>query len=207
MNDVMAASPPSIRPATPQDAAALAELVNFAGEGLPLYVWAEIAKDGEDPWAVGRARAARAQGSFSYRNASVIEQDGALAAALIGYLLPDVPEAIDANMPAMFVPLQELENLAPSTWYVNVLASYPQWRRRGLGAALLAHAETLAEVASTKKGMSVIVADNNVGARRLYERMGYRERAKRPMVKESWQGSGSAWVLLVKEPDADAPNA
>jgi ribosomal protein S18 acetylase RimI-like enzyme len=204
MNDVMVAPPPSIRPATPQDAAALAELVNFAGEGMPLYVWAKIAKDNEDPWAVGRARAARAQGSFSYRNASLIEQADAVAAALIGYLLPDVPEAIDAKMPAMFVPLQELENLAPSTWYVNVLASYPQWRKQGLGAALLAHAETLAEAAGAKKGMSVIVADNNVGARRLYERMGYRERAKRPMVKEGWQSSGSAWVLLLKESGAIA---
>ena len=199
----MVTSSPSIRPATPQDSAALAELVNFAGEGLPLYVWAKIAKDGEDPWAVGRARAAREQGSFSYRNASVIEQDGAVAAALIGYALPDVPEAIGANMPAMFVPLQELENLAPGTWYVNVLASYPQWRKKGLGTALLAHAETLAEAASTKRGMSVIVADNNVGARRLYERMGYRERAKRPMVKESWQSSGAAWVLLAHEPGAN----
>jgi ribosomal protein S18 acetylase RimI-like enzyme len=204
MDGTMVTSPPSIRPARPQDAAALAELVNFAGEGLPLYVWAKIAKEGEDPWAVGRARASRAQGSFSYRNASVIERDGAVVAALIGYPLPDVPEAIDANMPAMFVPLQELENLAPSTWYVNVLASYPQWRKKGLGAALLAHAETLAEAAGTEKGMSVIVADNNVGARRLYERMGYRERAKRPMVKESWQSSGSAWVLLVQEPSANA---
>lgn len=200
----MITSPPSIRSATPQDAAALAELVNFAGEGLPLYVWAKIAKDGEDPWRVGRARAAREQGSFSYRNAAMIEQDGAVAAALIGYPLPDVPEAIGANMPAMFVPLQELENLAPGTWYVNVLASYPQWRKKGLGAALLAHAETLAEAAGTKKGMSVIVADNNVGARRLYERTGYREHAKRPMVKESWQTSGSAWVLLLKESAANA---
>src|SRR5262245_6988883 len=202
MDGTMITSSPSIRPATPPDAAALAELVNFAGEGLPLYVWAKIAKDGEDPWAVGRARAAREQGSFSYRNASVIEQDGAVAAALIGYPLPDKPEAIGADMPAMFVPLQELENLAPSTWYVNVLASYPQWRKKGLGAALLAHAETLAEAAGTEKGMSVIVADNNIGARRLYERTGYRERAKRPMVKEGWQSTGSAWVLLLKEPGA-----
>jgi ribosomal protein S18 acetylase RimI-like enzyme len=204
MDGTMVASPPLIRPATPQDASALAELVNFAGEGLPLYVWAKIAKDGENPWAIGRARASRTQGSFSYRNASVIEQDGAVAAALIGYPLPDAPDAIAANMPAMFVPLQELENLAPGTWYVNVLASYPQWRKQGLGAALLAHAETIAEAAGTEKGMSVIVADNNIGARRLYERTGYRERARLPMVKESWQSNGSDWVLLVKEPGAIA---
>lgn len=191
---------PSIRPATLQDAPALAELVNMAGEGLPLYLWAKMAQEGEDPWAVGQARARREEGSFSYRNASIIELDGAVAAALIGYPLADEPEAIDeANMPAMFVPLQQLENLAPGTWYVNVLASYPRFRKMGFGTDLLKHAETLAAMAGAKRGMSVIVADNNIGARRLYERMGYRQAADRPMVKESWQSPGSAWVLLVKE--------
>jgi ribosomal protein S18 acetylase RimI-like enzyme len=198
---LMPSSSSPIRPATLQDASALAELVNMAGEGLPLYLWAQMAQEGEDPWSVGRARARREEGSFSYRNASIIERDGAVAACLIGYPLADEPETVDeANMPAMFVPLQQLENLAPGTWYVNVLASYPQHRKQGLGAALLQHAETLAAMTSAKRGMSVIVADNNIGARRLYERMGYRQLADRPMVKESWESAGSAWVLLVKEP-------
>src|SRR5262245_40852986 len=115
----------SIRPAILRDADALAGLVNFAGEGLPFYLWTKMAKDGEDPWSVGRARASREEGSFSYRNATVIEQDRAIAACLIGYPIVNDPEAVDeAKMPAMFVPLQQLENLAPGTWYVNVLASY-----------------------------------------------------------------------------------
>jgi ribosomal protein S18 acetylase RimI-like enzyme len=195
----MTASSVSIRPATLQDAPALAELVNFAGEGLPLYLWTKMAKNGEDAWSVGRARASREGGGFSYRNATVVEADGAVAASLIGYPLADEPEPIDeASMPPMFLPLQQLENLAPGTWYVNVLASYPNWRGRGFGTMLLKHAETLAAATDARKGMSVIVADNNAGAQRLYERMGYRLIAERPMVKESWQSAGSAWVLLVK---------
>jgi ribosomal protein S18 acetylase RimI-like enzyme len=101
-------------------------------------------------------------------------------------------------MPPMFVPLQQLENLVPGTWYVNVLASYPQHRNLGFGVALLRHAERIGAAAGVKNGMSVIVADNNVGARRLYERMGYRQVADRPMVKENWQSPGSTWVLLAK---------
>jgi ribosomal protein S18 acetylase RimI-like enzyme len=191
---------PKIRPASLQDVGALAELVNFAGEGLPLYLWEKMAQDGEDPWSVGRTRASREEGSFSYRNAIVIEHDHAVAACLIGYPLSEEPETIDeANMPAMFVPLQQLENLASGTWYVNVLASDPKWRNRGLGTLLLKHAEQLAATAGVKNGMSVIVADNNISARRLYERMGYRQIANRPMVKENWESSGSAWVLLMKE--------
>jgi ribosomal protein S18 acetylase RimI-like enzyme len=188
----------SIRPATIDDAAALAQLVNMAGEGLPFYLWSKMTQAGEDPWSVGASRARREEGSFSYRNAAVVESAGLVAACLIGYPLPDEPEAIDANMPAMFVPMQQLENLAPGTWYVNVLASYPQYRNQGLGIALLKHAETLADASGAKRDLSVIVADNNAGARRLYERMGYRQVADRPMVKESWQSPGSAWVLLTK---------
>jgi hypothetical protein len=47
--------------------------------------------------------------------------------------------------------------------------------------------------------LSVIVSDANVGARRLYERSGYREIARRPMVKEGWDNAGREWVLLVKD--------
>lgn len=193
------APPPTLRPATLQDDRALAELVNIAGEGLPLYLWTKMAA-GEDPWSIGQARARREEGSFSYRNATVIEVDGAVAACLIGYALPDHPEPIDkTRMPAMFVPLQELENLAPGTWYVNVLATYPQWRKQGFGTTLLGHAETLAAAAGTR-GMSIIVADSNAPARRLYTSMGYRQIADRPITKESWESPASAWLLLVKEP-------
>lgn len=186
-----------IRPATIADAPVLAELVNHAGDGMPLYLWGKMAGPGESAWDVGRKRAAREDGSFSYRNATVIDQDGACAGVLVGYEISDAPEPIGADMPAMFVPLQELENLAPSTWYVNILAVLPQFRGRGLGAHLLGVADERGRKLG-KRGMSVIVSDANHGARRLYERCGYREAASRPMVKEGWQGEGANWVLLTK---------
>ncbi len=194
----MTALPSNLRPARPEDAEALAELINYAGEGLPVYLWERMAESGETVWDVGRRRARREEGAFSYRNAVVLEQDGRVAACLIGYSLPDAPELIDYNeIPAMFVPLQELENLAPGTWYVNVLASYPEQRSRGHGSALLAWAEEIA-AAGGRRGLSIIVADANIRARRLYERRGYRETARRPMVKEDWQNPSQEWVLLVK---------
>jgi ribosomal protein S18 acetylase RimI-like enzyme len=48
------------------------------------------------------------------------------------------------------------------------------------------------------KSVSIIVSDANSGARRLYRRCGYREIAKRPMVKEEWENPGEDWLLLVK---------
>jgi ribosomal protein S18 acetylase RimI-like enzyme len=192
-----------LRHAVIEDADVLAELVNYAGEGLPVYLWTTLAAAGEDPWDVGRRRAAREDGSFSYRNAVIIEREGQCAGALIGYEIPDAPEPMPPDLPAMFVPLQELENLAPATWYVNVLAVRPQFRKLGLGSELMGAAQRTAE-ALGKRGLSVIVSDANIGARRLYERCGYRTRAERPMVKEAWKNEGRHWVLLTKDFDQPA---
>ena len=171
----------TFRPTTVDDATVLAELINYAGEGLPLYLWGQMAQPGESAWDVGRRRAAREEGSFSYRNATIIEHDGKCAGCLIGYEIPDNPEPLPDDMPAMFVPLQGLENLAPGTWYINVLAVRPQFRNQGLGTKLLALAQEKAQGLG-KRGMSVIVSDANLGARRLYERLGYNETARRLMI-------------------------
>lgn len=186
------------RDGTIEDANALAELINFAGEGMPLYLWEKMAEEGETAWDVGRRRARREEGGFSYRNAIVADVDGEVVACLIGYVIPDEPVAIDDSMPAMFVPLQELENLAPSTWYVNVLAAYPQFRGRGIGTRLIGVAEDKAREAGCK-GISIIVADTNNGARKLYERCGCIEQATRPMVKGDWDYEAENWVLLTKD--------
>jgi ribosomal protein S18 acetylase RimI-like enzyme len=189
---------PPFRRATIDDAPVLAELVNDAGEGLPLYLWGKMAGPGDTAWDVGRRRAARDEGSFSYRNATIIEREGQCAGCLIGYEISDDPAPIADDMPAMFVPLQALENLAPGTCYVNVLAVRPSFRGQGLGTKLLGVAEETAR-SLAKRGLSVIVADANIGARRLYDRCGYSETATRAMVKEGWQNDARTWVLLTKK--------
>lgn len=187
----------SLRNATPEDADTLAKLINYAGEGLPYYLWEKMAEAGETPWDVGRRRAQREEGSFTYKNATVADVDGEAAACLIGYVIGDEPVPIDETMPPMFVPLQELENLALSTWYVNVLAAQPHFRGQGIGTRLMDVAEQRAKDAGCA-GLSIIVSDANTGARRLYERCGCVERATRPMVKEDWPSEGENWVLLTK---------
>ena len=191
----MLASDRPFRPASTWDASILAELVNHAGEGMPLYLWEKLAGPGETAWDVGRARAGREQGSFSYRNATIMEHQGEAAGCLIGYEIAEVPGAIAPDMPAMFRPLQELENLAPGTWYVNVLAVLPAFRNKGLGTELLGLAERAGRGLG-KRGLSLIVSEANTGARRLYKRNGFRETATRPMVKEGWVNAGQNWLLL-----------
>lgn len=185
---------PPLRLANESDAKQLADLVNYAGEGLPHYVWTGLAADGEDPWAVGRARQAE-----KAREGQVVVVDfgrGAVA-SLTGYKIGSEPVAIGEDFPALFRPLQELENKALESWYVNVLACYPDYRAQGLGSRLLDLADEIARAESLHR-MSVIVASNNHGARRLYERKGYEELATAPCVKEGWETDTENWVLLVK---------
>ena len=185
------------RRATLADAAALAELVQFASEGLALCLWTQLAGRGGDAWEIGRKRVSGETGGVSYRNALIGELAGSPACALIGYPLAAAAEPDPDTLPAMLVPLHALTRLAPDTWYVHALAAYPQHRSRGLGTALLAEADRRAARAD-KPGLSLIVTDTNTGARRLYERSGYREAAQRKIVKEDWQHPGTNWVLLTK---------
>jgi ribosomal protein S18 acetylase RimI-like enzyme len=185
---------PPVRRATSADAAALAAFINIAGEGLPLYLWRQIAGDGEDPWEIGRKRQVeRMEASTSF----FIDEGGGAIACLTGYPIPALPEPVADDELDVFRPLIELENLAPSTWYVNILAAYPENRGRGYGTRLLALAEDIARDQALP-AMSLIISDGNEGARRLYERTGYGEIARRAIVKDGWECDSDEWVLLVK---------
>ena len=167
---------PPFRRAAPEDTAVLAEFVEFASEGLALYLWSELAGAYRDPWSLGRERVGGETGGLSYRNAVIVEFAGRPAAGLISYPLSDKYEPISNTLPAVLVPLQELM----------------------LGSTLLALADRLAAAAG-KQALSLIVSDTNTGARRLYASCGYRETGQRKMVKEQWQHPDASWVLLRKD--------
>ncbi len=191
-----------IRKARASDAADLVRFINMAADDLPLHFWRKTVGPDGDPWALGAERAARDSGNFSYRNAWLAEVDGAVAACLLGYPA-DEPGLIAPDTPPIFVPLLQLEALAPGAWYLNVLATYDGFRGRGLGSALLAHAETVAAEAGHAT-ISRITADTHQDAQRLYAARGYAEVARRPVVKGDWQVDASEWILMVKPVVAQA---
>lgn len=188
-----------IRPARKADAAAMAVLVDIAGEGMPAHMWAQIKARGQSLLEIGRSRAARDSGAFSWRNACIAENDGEVAALLVDYPIDD-PYVIGdlSQMPDFIHPLVRLEAQAPGTWYVNVLATFPEFRNKGLGAKLLAHSETRGKEHGSRK-MSIIVAGENPGAMRLYGRTGYVEAAREAVVEFPGCPHGGDWVLMTKE--------
>ena len=81
----------TFRPATVDDAGLLAELITMPGRACPSICGARWLNQVKLPGMSGRRRAAREEGSFSYRNATIIEQDGQCAGCLIGYEIPESP--------------------------------------------------------------------------------------------------------------------
>jgi ribosomal protein S18 acetylase RimI-like enzyme len=188
----------TIRKARVEDAPTLAELMNEAGEGIPAYLWERMAEPGEDVMAFGARRVARPEGGFSYTNAHVAEGDAGIAGMLLGYRLDDPYDTGPMEeLPAVVRSLVELEALAPGSWYVNAVATASAYRGRGVGRALMEEAERLAAETRTTT-MSLIVAEQNEAACRLYEKLGYLEHARRPIVPFPGCPHRGDWLLMTK---------
>jgi GNAT superfamily N-acetyltransferase len=187
-----------LRPATIADASALAVLVDIAGEGMPAYMWSTLAAPGQSLLEIGRERAQRDTGGFSWRNAVVAELDGEVAAGLVGYLLDDPYDlSVLAETPEIVQPLVKLEAQAPGSWYVNVLATFPEFRGLGIGTALLEIAESNGSEAGAP-ALSVIVGSWNEEATRLYGRAGYEAVASEPAIPFPGRPHEGDWVLMAK---------
>ncbi|MGH6866681.1 MAG: GNAT family N-acetyltransferase [Methyloceanibacter sp.] len=190
--------PPAFRPARLPDASALAVLVDIAGEGMPNFMWSTLAAPGQSTLELGRERARREAGGFSYRHATVAEIDGEIAGSLVGYRLDDPYDlgALD-EMPEIVRPLVRLEAKAPSSWYVNVLATFPEFRGQGIGGRLLDIAEQKGRE-ERAPALSVVVGSWNGGAARLYGRAGYEAVSSEPaMIFPGCPHEGD-WVLMVR---------
>ena len=190
---------PAIRAARKADVSEMVALIDCAGYGMPLWIWKGMQTDEASALEVGRKRAMRNEGSFSYRNAHILEDMGNVMGMLIGYPIEDPYEMGDMEKtPEAFRPLVELEAQVPGSWYVNVVAVHAEYRGQGLGSRLLGHAEYVAN--QTRSGcMSIIFESRNLKAYRLYERLGYREAARRPRVSFPGDPTGSEeWILMKK---------
>jgi ribosomal protein S18 acetylase RimI-like enzyme len=188
-----------IRPAKQDDAPALARLINLAGEGIPLWLWRQNAACDEEAFAIGAQRAARDFGGFSYTNAHVAEVDGQVAAMLLGYRLPDPYDtSVLDEAPEVVRPLIELESQAPGSWYLNAIATFEKFRGRGVGSRLMLLALELA-CESGADALSLIVAQENKGAFRLYQREGYTPSASRPVIPFPGCAFSGEWVLMTRQ--------
>jgi ribosomal protein S18 acetylase RimI-like enzyme len=187
---------PPFRRATPEDARALAELIDCAGRGIPALLWAEEAEAGETPLDVGARLAARSGYALCYENAVVGEHDGRVTCLLLGCL--EGHDDINlSDAPDIAQPIIRLKRHAPETWHVHALAVAPDHRGQGLGTRLLRIVDALAADEGVLE-TSLTVAESNEGAVRLYDREGYRVLASEPMARDPRVNLSGNWLLMTR---------
>ena len=118
---------------------------------------------------------------FSYRNCTVAERNGELIGMLVAFPVepdPDVSDS-DEEVDPVLKPYSELER--PGSFYICGMALFPEYRGEGLGTGMLELARQQAYQRGLE-GLSLIVFEQNAGAKRLYKRHGFREVDRRPVV-------------------------
>lgn len=187
-----------IQPALKDHARALAVLINQAGEGIPEDLWKDMVEGDETPLDVGTRRAARETGGFSYRNARVAMEGGAVLGMIIAYRQPDPYEVgVLEDYPEIIRPLIVLESRVPGSWYINAIATVEDHRGRGVASALLAETQGMALMAGCST-LSLIVASENEAAKRLYEHLGFETQDVLPVVDYPECQHGGFWLLMTK---------
>jgi ribosomal protein S18 acetylase RimI-like enzyme len=169
-----------LRWATPEDAADMAFLMNEAGHGMPYWFWKQSAKEGQDPFEVGQVRARRESGSFSYKNAIIVELEGKVVGMLLCYVAEEMPDAEIQKLPERIQTAARLENRIAEAFNINALAMRPETRGQGWGKRLLDLVHTWAHDRGCSR-IGLLVEKGNEGAFRLYQREGFSVIAEEPM--------------------------
>jgi len=183
------------RPATREDCNHIARLYRISSDGVADYIWSTMAKPGEDLIEVGRRRYEREDSQFSYRNCTIAEVNGEVAGMLVAFPMFVSPDGEVESNPVL-APYGQLEE--DNSYYICGVALFAQFRGNGIGSRLMELAESKAAELGFNK-LSLIVFEQNSGAKRLYDRLGYREITRATIVPHPlihYQGDA---LLMVKQ--------
>jgi ribosomal protein S18 acetylase RimI-like enzyme len=181
------------RPARKEDCAQIAALYRISSDGVADYIWTKLAAPGEDILDVGRRRYEREGTSFSYQNCTIVEMRGEVAGMLVAFPMRVDPSHEETD--PVLAPYSKLEE--DDSYYVCGVALFPEHRGKGLGSRMMALAEEHARAKGFGK-LSLIVFEANAGAKRLYERLGYKELAREPIYAHPLLHCTGDAILMVK---------
>jgi ribosomal protein S18 acetylase RimI-like enzyme len=94
--------------------------------------------------------------------------------------------------------LLELEEIPVGSYYVNIIAVYPQHRRSGAGAALMREADRLARVQKFSR-MSLCTFEDDPGLMGFYRGQGFEPLARRAIAPHSAIAKSGHFVLMTRE--------
>ena len=152
-----------IRNADPRvDVDLFIDVYKLGSHGLAPYMWQTDCPADLTLEAYVRQRLRNRLEKENSGDAMVAEYDGRPVGGIMTYAIKSEPEDIPKDTDPNIVPLIELENEAPNTRYINVVAVLLEFQGRGIGRALIEAAHPL----SGGNGMSLIVEDANPAAQR-----------------------------------------
>lgn len=183
----------SIRKARKSECRRIAQLYSISSDGVADYIWTKLAQPGEDILDVGRRRYEREGTPFSYENCKLVERERSVIAMLVAFPMEVDPEYVEAD--PVLLPYSVLEEA--DSYYICGMAVEPAYRGCGIGRRLLDEAEHACRRLGLAK-LSLIVFEQNVRARRLYERHGYAEKRRRPVVAHPLIHYTGDALLMVK---------
>ena len=174
----------TLRQATRADCARIARLYMIASDGVAEYIWSRIRAPGLTLLEIGEHRYARENVNFSYQNCVVAEKDGAVVGMMLSFAMREPPPEgrepeLASEVDPVLAPYAELEDYG--SLYVSALAVFSEHRGLGIGTRLLQEARRRARAMDLDR-LSLICFEKNVGAMRLYRRLGFCELARRPIV-------------------------
>jgi ribosomal protein S18 acetylase RimI-like enzyme len=170
----------TFRQATREDCLRIARLFMIASDGLAEYIWTRIEAPGLSLLEIGERRYARENTAFSYQNCLVAEKDGSVIGMLHSFPM-DEPAADSAGeeVDPVLAPYSELEDHA--SLYISAVAIFNEHRGLGIGTRLLEEACRRARTLGLDR-LSLICFEKNTKAMSLYQRLGFRELDRRPIV-------------------------
>lgn len=182
------------RRARKQDCARIAALYSISSDGVADYIWSKLADPGQGILEVGRQRYEREDTAFSYQNCVIAEIQGEVAGMLVAFPMHVEPSEEEADL--VLAPYSRLEE--DNSYYICGVALFPEYRGSGLGSRMMALAEDHARAKGFSK-LSLIVFEENKGAKRLYDRLGYEESRREAIYPHPLIHHTGDATLMVKE--------
>ena len=186
-----------IRPAAQDDIPHLAKLYMIAADGWADAIYHDLVP-GLSTNEIVERRFRREETTTSYQNCWVAMISGTVAGMLHACPFDDMmDDPVDPLIPGeRYVLYGSFENLeAPESYFIRVVAVFPQFRGRGIGGKLL----SLAHSQARKKGFTELglhVFEQNRRAVEFYRRAGFILRRRNPVVgHELLHFSGSMLLM------------
>lgn len=191
----------AIRPARPEDIPDLSRLLLSAAGGIVDAVYEGLIP-GLPTNEIVERRFHRSGTTGSYENCWVATQGEQIAGKLHAYPLDDgAMDPADTLIPearfAVFEPFDRIDPPATGSFYINVVATFPEFEGQGLGKLLVA----LGRDEAARRGysqLSLVVFEQNERAFGLYQHLGFREVARHPAVPHPSIRYGGDLLMMMR---------